>query len=82
MENKFVKNMIDDLALIMEKENDYFIRYSEDTDEIMTNICGDNVYYYDMNKKEDRETFIKYLFRFLNKMKGEYKFNNKKLELR
>lgn len=82
MKNLFIQNLINDLNIILDGEDNYIIRYDEDTEEIITNISGDKICYYDMTNKQDREDFIKYLFRFLNKVRKSQEFKQKKLELR
>lgn len=63
---RLTNQMIEDLALYLEKEDSYFIRYDDKLNELFCCLHGDSVEYYDMNKKEDVKMFIIRLVYFIN----------------
>lgn len=62
---------IEDLELILNQDDEYFLRYDEETDEVLTNILGDGdiVTIYDMNNKLDRRNLVLDIIKFIRENK-------------
>lgn len=62
-------DFLEDLELILNSHEEYFIKYNKDLNELVTNIVGDSdiVTYFDASDKEDINRFMICLFKFMCK---------------
>jgi len=66
-ETEKIWDFIEDLDLIINSSDEYFIRYDEEKEEILTNILGDGdiITIYDMTNKNDRKELVMNIIKFI-----------------
>jgi len=59
-------DLLTDLSIIL-NNTDYFIKYNKELGEIIANLHGDELNYYDINNEDDMKDLKKDLIKFLSR---------------